>query len=258
MENERSFRGIWIPANIWLDEELTLMEKVFLVEIDSLDNDDGCFASNNYFSKFFKLSKNRCSEVINSLEKKGLLKIKYIYMKNSKAIEKRIIRVVNSPKKPIRKNEGGIRDLDRPIRKVEGGTRKIEEGYSENCEDNNTGINNTINNTTTTDVVVKIKTYFDFNEKETNKIIKALEEKKETLEYLEEKLKLTKNSTNTHNVVGYLISAIKNDYKSSINNYKCSIPQVKTRYHNINQTFTNYTPDELERLLIESQRDKFK
>lgn len=67
---ERAFKGIWIPAEIWLNKDLTLLEKVFLVEIDSLDNENGCFASNEYFSNFFGLSKNRCSEVIKSLEKK--------------------------------------------------------------------------------------------------------------------------------------------------------------------------------------------
>ncbi|TQO55615.1 hypothetical protein [Paraclostridium bifermentans] len=34
--------------------------------------------------------------------------------------------------------------------------------------------------------------------------------------------------------------------------------QVKTRFHNINQTFTKYSPDELEKILQESQKDKFK
>lgn len=34
--------------------------------------------------------------------------------------------------------------------------------------------------------------------------------------------------------------------------------QAKTRFHNINQTFTKYSPDELEKILQESQKDKFK
>lgn len=40
-------------------------------------------------------------------------------------------------------------------------------------------------------------------------------------------------------------------------NSKQFVPTVKTRYHNINQTFTNYSPDELEKLLQESQKGKF-
>lgn len=129
---ERAFKGIWIPKEIWLNENLTLLEKVFLVEIDSLDNEDGCYASNDYFSSFFKLSKNRCSEIIKSLEKKGLVKVSYKYKPNTKLIEKRIIKVFENSNIGIRDSEEGIRNLDR--------------GYSENCEDNNTVFNNTFNN----------------------------------------------------------------------------------------------------------------
>ena len=129
---ERAFKGIWIPKEIWLNENLTLLEKVFLVEIDSLDNEEGCYASNEYFSGFFKLSKNRCSEVIKSLEKKGLVKVSYKYKPNTKLIEKRIIKV-------LEKSSIGIRDIDE-------GTRNLDRGYSENLEDNNTVFNNTNNN----------------------------------------------------------------------------------------------------------------
>lgn len=130
---KRDFKGVWIPKEIWLSTDLKVMEKLILVEIDSLDNEDGCFASNEHFSKFFSLSKNRCSEIIKSLEKKGYIKIDYIYQKGSKAISRRVIRCV-------RNIDGGIRNIDNPI-------RKTEEGYSENREDNNTSFNNTFSNT---------------------------------------------------------------------------------------------------------------
>lgn len=130
---KRDFKGVWIPKEIWLSTDLKVMEKLILVEIDSLDNEDGCFASNEHFSKFFSLSKNRCSEIIKSLEKKGYIDINYIYQDGSKAIAKRVIRC-------IRKTDRGIRNIDRP-------TRKTEEGYSEKCEDNNTSFSNTFNNT---------------------------------------------------------------------------------------------------------------
>ena len=73
----RDFKGIWIPKEIWLNKELKLIEKCFLVEIDSLDNDDGCFASNGYFAEFFGISKGRCSQIIKSLEEKKMIKVKY-------------------------------------------------------------------------------------------------------------------------------------------------------------------------------------
>jgi uncharacterized phage protein (TIGR02220 family) len=148
---ERAFKGVWIPKEIWLSNNLTLQEKVFLVEISSLDNDEGCFASNAYFADFFGLSKNRCSEVIKSLKKKNLISIDYIRENGKKNIDRRVIRV-------LEKSNRGIRKIDDPIRKVEG-------GYSENCEGNNTLFNNTVNNT---------KEYIPYAE-----IIKYLNEKSE-------------------------------------------------------------------------------
>ena len=53
----RDFKGIWIPKEIWLNKNLKLIEKIFLVEIDSLDNEDGCYASNKYFAEFFGITK---------------------------------------------------------------------------------------------------------------------------------------------------------------------------------------------------------
>lgn len=69
----RDFKGVWIPKEVWENTNLSLQEKVFYVEIDSLDNEDGCFANNDYFAYFFKLSKKRVSLIIQSLIKKGLI-----------------------------------------------------------------------------------------------------------------------------------------------------------------------------------------
>ena len=132
---ERAFKGVWIPKEIWLSKELTLTEKVFLTEIESLDNSDGCFASNEHFATFFNLSKNRCSEIVKSLEKKGYVDIKYIYKENSKEILKRIIRIKN-------------RTICYKSTPSENRLTPSENRLtpSENCEENNTSINNTNNN----------------------------------------------------------------------------------------------------------------
>lgn len=73
MAEKREFKGIWIPKEVWLSDDMTLQEKVFYVEVDSLNNELGCYANNEYFSRFFGISKVRVSEVINSLVKKGFL-----------------------------------------------------------------------------------------------------------------------------------------------------------------------------------------
>ena len=75
---DRNFKGIWIPKEIWLSENLTILEKILLVEIDSLEDEEkGCFASNKYFSNFFKLTNGRISQIINNLNKKKYISIDY-------------------------------------------------------------------------------------------------------------------------------------------------------------------------------------
>lgn len=121
---ERDFKWVWISREIWLSTELTLQEKVFFVEIDSLDNENGCYANNEYFAKFFGLSKSRVSEVINSLEKKWFIKIQIDQNQGNK----RIITVEGSSPKPKRV------------------WAKAEEGYPPKPKHNNIINNNTLNN----------------------------------------------------------------------------------------------------------------
>ena len=72
---ERDFKGIWIPKEVWLSPTLSLMEKVLFVEIHSLDNERGCFASNRYFAEFFGISDRQIRNVISSLKAKGFVTV---------------------------------------------------------------------------------------------------------------------------------------------------------------------------------------
>jgi hypothetical protein len=85
---QRDFKGIWIPREIWLSDQLSLMEKVLFVEIHSLDNERGCFASNKYFADFFGVSDRQIRTYIGSLKEKGFISVT-IQNRNE-----RIIRVV--------------------------------------------------------------------------------------------------------------------------------------------------------------------
>ena len=53
---DRDFKGIWIPKEIWLDERLNALDKIILAEINSLDGEDGCYASNQYLAEFCQCS----------------------------------------------------------------------------------------------------------------------------------------------------------------------------------------------------------
>jgi hypothetical protein len=74
MKENRDFKGIWIPKEIWLNTELSIIEKVLLVEIDSLDNSErGCFASNEYLASFVQLSEGRVANIISDLKKRKFI-----------------------------------------------------------------------------------------------------------------------------------------------------------------------------------------
>ena len=73
MSTNRDFKGVWIPKEIWLNEELTLLEKIIFVEIDSLDNENHCIAGNEYFAKFCDCSESKVSKAIKKLEELGMI-----------------------------------------------------------------------------------------------------------------------------------------------------------------------------------------
>ena len=73
---KRDFKGVWIPKEVWLDERLNALEKIILVEIDSLDcEESGCYASYEYLATFCQ-----CSLTKVSLGIKKLITLSYIYV----------------------------------------------------------------------------------------------------------------------------------------------------------------------------------
>ena len=164
---ERQFKGIWIPKEIWVSNELSLQEKVVLVEIESLEDEiDGCFASNSYFANFFHITPSRVSQIINLLAKKEYLDIEYI--KDGKEIKKRVLRIKRPPYPEV-------------FNKLNRGIKFPKEGYLENCEDNNIYINNIKENNISNDILKEIIEYlniktnknYKWQSKDTQKHIKA-------------------------------------------------------------------------------------
>lgn len=163
----RAFKGVWIPKEIWLSEDLTLQEKVFLVEIDSLDNEEGCFAGNAYFADFFQLSKSRVSQIISNLEKKELITLNYIYKINSKEIDRRVIRINEEGFTKIL----GIKNIKDGIEEIKEGIKYPNDPYLENANDNNPISNNIINNKTISkDIVTQPKPIIETKSKKGKKV----------------------------------------------------------------------------------------
>lgn len=132
-----------------------------------------------------------------------------------------------------------------------------DEGNNNNKNNNNNNNNNNNKEINLIEVVDEINKYFFLEDEDIKKVANAYLATGQELGYLIEKLKLVSETPEVKNVVGYLLKAIQEDYKPIIAKNKNSIPSVKTRYHNINQSFKKYAPDELEKILQESQIGKF-
>jgi hypothetical protein len=98
---ERDFKGVWIPKEIWLSEDLGWTEKFLLAEIDSLSRNNECFASNDYFAKFFNISKDRISKIVSGLSKKGYVEVTLFYKQGTNQVEKRVITTIGYRRKQL-------------------------------------------------------------------------------------------------------------------------------------------------------------
>jgi hypothetical protein len=117
---------------MWLDRSLSIIEKVMLVEIDSLQEDErGCYASNARFAEFFNLSISRVSEIISGLNDKKLITVEFI--RDGKRIVERRIRLIGNPfEKPNTPSENAPNPFG-----------KGDEPPSENTQESNTSLSNT-------------------------------------------------------------------------------------------------------------------
>lgn len=75
MQDQRAFRGVWIPSEIYLDPRLTPTEVCLLAEIDSLDLGEGCDADNRYFAEFCRCDVRSISRYISHLRLIGQINV---------------------------------------------------------------------------------------------------------------------------------------------------------------------------------------
>lgn len=106
-EANHKFKGVWIPAEYWLDKDLTIMEVALITEIDSLDGENGCFASNKLFADFLGITPGRVSQLVKSLKEKGYITTMYSTKNN---VTQRTIRVVSKLNTPVKKLNRGIKN----------------------------------------------------------------------------------------------------------------------------------------------------
>lgn len=180
MNNERQFKGIWIDKEVWFDTRLNALEKVILMEIDSLDNEEsGCYASNKYLAEFCQCSETKISTAISKLIDLG-----YLYVKSFDGR----IRILKS--RLLKNERQALKDLKTDIKKV---------------KDNNINTinkNNNINN-----IKESVKEIFDFwnlqdiikHKELTDNIVKVIDKTlkeysvEQVKEYIERYSKVIKN-----------------------------------------------------------------
>lgn len=88
----QKLKGLWIPAEILLNEDLSDKEKIILSIILYLSEETkSCFASNKYIANIVNVTHERVSKIISSLKDKGYVSVKLKYKTDSKEIEERQI-----------------------------------------------------------------------------------------------------------------------------------------------------------------------
>lgn len=121
MNESRDFKGVWIPKKVWLDTRLNALDKVILMEINSLDQGEkGCYASNEHLAEFCQCSKTKISTAISKLIECG-----YLYIQNF---------------------DGRKRELKSRLSNFERQNIKNCNADIQNLKESNT-VNNTVNNT---------------------------------------------------------------------------------------------------------------
>lgn len=127
MNNETPQRAYYsvIPATVRYDDDLPPNAKLLYSEITALCNERGyCWATNEYFAKLYKCTKQSVSSWISKLKEKGYITVEIIYKEGSKEILNRYIKIFEHPMQNF---------LNTPIQN--------------NLKDNNKDYNITLNNT---------------------------------------------------------------------------------------------------------------
>ena len=71
----KEFKGVWIPYEIVTDIKLNDKEKIVYSMILYLSKEKECIISNSYISELLNITKIQSSRIINSLKKKGYIKV---------------------------------------------------------------------------------------------------------------------------------------------------------------------------------------
>ena len=90
--SKQKLKGLWIPEEILLNNDLSDKEKIILSMILYLSDETGsCFASNKYIASIVNVTSDRVSKIVSSLKDKGYIDVNLKYKIDTKEIEERQI-----------------------------------------------------------------------------------------------------------------------------------------------------------------------
>ena len=82
---KQKLKGLWIPAEILLNNDLSDKEKIILSMILYLSDETGsCFASNKYIASIVNVTSDRVSKIVSSLKEKGYVDVNLKYKIDTK------------------------------------------------------------------------------------------------------------------------------------------------------------------------------
>ena len=86
LNQERDFKGVYIPKEIWLTPELTGYERLIFMEVYSLDRKFGCVAKNDHFAEWLGIGERQVQDYLKRLKQKGLIEVKINKAKDTRTI----------------------------------------------------------------------------------------------------------------------------------------------------------------------------
>ena len=90
--SKQKLKGLWIPAEILLNNDLSDKEKIILSMVLYLSDETGsCFASNKYIASIVNVTSDRVSKIVSSLKDKGYVDVNLKYKIDTKEIGERQI-----------------------------------------------------------------------------------------------------------------------------------------------------------------------
>lgn len=143
VSKERNFKGVWIPAKLYLSGIFSPNEKFVLLEIYSLSKKNGCYATNKHFADFIGLKENTIQKMMLEFERAGYIKRIFEYKENSKEIKNRIIILTQKFLDEFINEKAEDENEDPDGKKSIGGMEKNPEGDGLKVGDKYNNISNT-------------------------------------------------------------------------------------------------------------------